>query len=84
MLELIREKITSGTPEMNYTVKKNKNLRKSSFDEIAATLQELFPSTQGVVGGTYPQALSFLLTLPVRQKSNHHFIIVTVGKHLGG
>ncbi|MPC63460.1 hypothetical protein E2C01_057559 [Portunus trituberculatus] len=62
-------------------------MRKSSFDEIAATLQELFPSIQGVVGGTYPKAVPFLLTLPVRQKkSKHRFGIVTGGRHhlLGG
>ncbi|MPC29293.1 hypothetical protein E2C01_022521 [Portunus trituberculatus] len=33
---------------------------------------------------TYPQAFSFLLTLPVRQKSNHSFSIVTGGRQLGG
>ncbi|MPC93090.1 hypothetical protein E2C01_088207 [Portunus trituberculatus] len=45
MLELVREKNTSVTSEVNHTIKK-KTLRKSSFDEIAATLQELFSSMQ--------------------------------------
>ncbi|MPC43705.1 hypothetical protein E2C01_037357 [Portunus trituberculatus] len=47
VLELVREKDTSGTPEINYTVKK-KSLHKS-FDEIAATPQELCPSMEGGV-----------------------------------
>ncbi|MPC97688.1 hypothetical protein E2C01_093014 [Portunus trituberculatus] len=61
MLELVREKEhnTSGAPEMNHTVKK-KSLCKSSLDETAATLQELFLSM--------PQAFYLLLTLPVRQE----------------
>ncbi|MPC16430.1 hypothetical protein E2C01_009254 [Portunus trituberculatus] len=49
ILAFVREKNTSETPEMNYTVKKS--LRKSSFDEIAATLQELLSSMQDVVVG---------------------------------
>ncbi|MPC52503.1 hypothetical protein E2C01_046373 [Portunus trituberculatus] len=39
---------------------------------------------QGVVGGTYPQPFSFLLSLVRQKKSNHSFSIVTGGRHLGG
>ncbi|MPC48503.1 hypothetical protein E2C01_042277 [Portunus trituberculatus] len=62
MLELVREKNTFGTPEINYTVKKS--LRKSSFDEMAATLQELFPSVQVLL-----EIRSFVGCVKIQKKS---------------
>ncbi|MPC24358.1 hypothetical protein E2C01_017439 [Portunus trituberculatus] len=74
MLELVRKKEHIWDPR-NELYNKFKSLRKSSLDEIAATLQELFPSMQGVLW----------LTPPVHQKkSNHRFSIVIGGRHLGG
>ncbi|MPC45023.1 hypothetical protein E2C01_038706 [Portunus trituberculatus] len=52
MLELVREKNTSGTPEMNYTYS-NKSLRKSSFDEIAATPRTVSFSAGDVSTGIF-------------------------------
>ncbi|MPC79264.1 hypothetical protein E2C01_073780 [Portunus trituberculatus] len=49
MLELVRETEHIWDPRNESYSKKS--LRKSSFDETAATLQEVFPSVQGVVGG---------------------------------
>ncbi|MPC24685.1 hypothetical protein E2C01_017773 [Portunus trituberculatus] len=49
MLELVRKR--EHFWDSNNEFHKNLPLRKSTFDEIAATHQEQFPSMQGVVGG---------------------------------
>ncbi|MPC27032.1 hypothetical protein E2C01_020183 [Portunus trituberculatus] len=48
-MELVREKERIWEPENE--VYNKKRFHKSKFDEIVATLQELFPSMQGIVGG---------------------------------
>ncbi|MPC17385.1 hypothetical protein E2C01_010239 [Portunus trituberculatus] len=50
MLQLVREKEHIWDPK-NELYGKKESLSKLSFNEIAATLQELFPSMQGVFGG---------------------------------
>ncbi|MPC21776.1 hypothetical protein E2C01_014770 [Portunus trituberculatus] len=53
MLDVVREKEYLYIWDPKNESYSKESLRKSKFDEIAATLQELFPSMQGVVGGRW-------------------------------